>query len=200
VPGLSAPTRLVAGVEVPAIGVWSIDPGHTYVGFTARRLAVAVVRGRFTSVCGHVDVAEDPSKSSVEALVATASVDSGSWDRDERLRSAEHLDVARHPTAVFRSTRMWWNGRRGRMTGELTLVGVTNPVVLDVAYRGTVVDPWGAQRSVFSAGAVLDREDWGLTWNVTLEGGGMLVGRRIHVEIELETVRLAPDEERRSPT
>ena len=195
-----SPTRMVAGVEVPAVGVWQIDPDHTYVGFSARRLGVSWVRGCFTSLAGHVDVAEDPSQSSVEAIISTASVDSGSPDRDERLRAAENLDVARHPTAVFRSTDTRWDGRSGRMTGQLTLVGVTNTVELQIAYRGTVVDPWGAQRSVFSAEGVIDREDWGLTWNVTLDRGGLLVSRQVRVEIDVETVRCAPRVAEERPT
>jgi polyisoprenoid-binding protein YceI len=188
----SPPTRLVAGIEVPAVGTWAIDPDHAYVGFSARRLAVASIRGRFAAVLGQVNVAEELSDSSVEAIIATASVASGSGDRDDQLRSAEHLDVDRHPTAVFRSTHTRWNGRRGLVIGQLTLVGVTNTVELEVVYRGTVVDPWGAHRSVFSAGGVINRDDWGVSWNVTLEGGGLLVSRHIGIEIEVETIRRLP--------
>lgn len=188
----SPPTRLVAGIEVPAVGTWAIDPDHAYVGFSARRLAVASIRGRFAAVLGQVNVAEELSDSSVEAIIATASVASGSGDRDDQLRSAEHLDVDRHPTAVFRSTHTRWNGRRGQVIGQLTLVGVTNTVELEVVYRGTVVDPWGVHRSVFSAGCVINRDDWGVSWNVTLEGGGLLVSRHIGIEIEVETIRRPP--------
>lgn len=191
-----SPTRLVAGTVIPAVGRWVIDPEHAYVGFTTRRLTVSSVRARFTSVSGHVQIAEDPAASSVELVVAMASVASGSADRDHRLRSAEHLDVVRHPTATFRSSRTRWDGQRATVAGHLTLVGVTNMVELDVAYRGTVIDPWGAQRSVFAAAGTIDREDWGLTWNVTLDGGGRLVSRDVHVTIEVETVRvpaLRPD-------
>ena len=191
----SAPTRLVAGIEVPAVGCWVIDPDHAYVGFSARRLTVASIRGRFTEVLGQVDVAQDPSDSSIEAVIATASVDSGSGDRDDHLRSAEHLDVDRHPTAVFRSTDVHWKGLRGQVAGQLTLVGVTNTVELEVIYRGTVLDPWGVHRSVFSARGVINRDDWGVSWNVTLDGGGLLVSRYIGVEIEVETVRRPPGSE-----
>jgi polyisoprenoid-binding protein YceI len=185
-------TRLVAGVTVPAVGVWAIDPCHSFVGFSSRRLGIAFVRGRFRSVSGRVHVAEHPSESWVEAVIGTASVDSGSAERDERLRSAEHLDVARHPTAAFRSTRVRWNGSRGVVTGELTLVGATNAIDVNFAYRGTVVDPWGAQRSVFAGEAVIDREDWGLTWNVTLEGGGQFIGPQLRLDLEVETVGPEP--------
>ena len=187
-------TRVVDGVRVPAAGTWDIDPDHAYVGFRGRHLGLAPVRGMFTSVSGHVEIAQVPSESSVEAVIAMTSVASGSARRDARLRSVEHFDVSRHPTATFRSTRTGWDGRRARVQGQLTIVGVTNTIELRVTYRGTVIDPWGAPRSVFSAVGVLDREDWGLTWNMSLPGGGLLVGRDVRVEIEVETVhRTSPD-------
>ena len=188
----SPPTRLVAGIEVPAVGSWVIDPDHAYVGFSTRRLGVASIRGRFSKVLGQVDVAQELSDSSFEAIIATASVESGSGPRDDHLRSAEHLDVDRHPTAIFRSTHIRWKGLRGQVIGQLTLVGVTNTVELEVVYRGIVLDPWGVDRAVFSARAVINRDDWGLSWNVTLEDGGLLVSRDIGVEIEVETVRRPP--------
>lgn len=187
----SSPTRVVAGAVVPAVGLWTIDSDHAYVGFSARRLGVATVRARFPAVSGHVLITEDPADSSVELTVATSSIESGSHDRDEQLRSAENLDVLRHPRAVFRSTRTRWDGQRARVAGQLTLAGVTNAIDVDVTYRRTVVDPWGAARSVFAATTVIDREDWGLAWNVTLDGGGLLVSRDVRVEVEVETVRLA---------
>lgn len=186
----AAHTRLVAGAVVPAVGTWTIDPAHAYVGFSARRLGVATVRAWFRSVSGHVHVAENPKDSSVELVVATASIESGSADRDERLRSAEHIDVARHPTAVFRSTRISWDGHRAQVAGRLTLAGVTNAVEIEVIHRGTIVDPWGSARAVFSALGTVDREDWGLAWNVTLDGGGLLVSREVRIEVDVETVRL----------
>ena len=190
-PAVSTSTRLVAGRVLPAAGRWQIDPDHVFLGFSARRLRVATVRARFTSVSGHIDVAEDPSDSAVEVVVSTASVESGSTARDDRLRSAEHLDVTRHPTAAFRSTGIRWDGRLAHVAGQLTLAGVTNAIELDVTYFGTVVDPWQAARSVFAADLVIDREDWGLTWNVTLSGGEVLVSRQVRITIEAETV-LAP--------
>jgi polyisoprenoid-binding protein YceI len=182
-------TRMMDGVRVPAVGTWDIDPDHAYVGFRGRHLELAPVYGRFTSVSGYVEIAEIPSESSVEAVIAMTSVTSGSARRDARLRSVEHFDVSRHPTATFRSTRTRGDGRRARVEGQLTIVGVTNTIALQVTYRGAVVDPWGAPRSVFSAVGVLNREDWGLTWNMSLPGGGLLVGRDVRIEIEVETVR-----------
>ena len=188
---VSSSTRLVEGRVVPAVGTWKIDPDHAYIGFSVRRLGVATVHARFGLVSGHIDVAEDPSDSAVEVVVSTASVESGSTARDDRLRSAEHLDVTRHPTAAFRSTGTRWDGRLAHVAGQLTLAGVTNAIELDVTYCGTVVDPWEAARSVFTAGLLIDREDWGLTWNVTLSGGEVLVSRHVRLTIEVETV-LAP--------
>lgn len=180
---------MVDGVEVPAAGSWIIDPAHTCVGFCVRHLTRFPVRGRFRSVSGLVEVAENPAASRVDATIAMASISSGAGGHDDRLRSSEHLDVERHPTAVFRSTQVRWRGRHARVRGELTILEVTNVVDFAVRYRGTVVDPWGVERSGFSAVGVIDREDWGLTWNVTLEDGGLLVSRRIRVDIDLEAVR-----------
>ena len=177
---------------MPAAGIWVLDPDHAHVGFRIRRLGLARVRGRFTLRSGLVRIAEDPSASSVEAVIELASVVSGSSARDERLRGVAHFDAERHPTATFRSTRIRWTGREAEVSGQLTMAGVTGTVRLRVRYRGTVTDARGDQRAVFSASGELNREDWGLTWNVTLEGGGRLIGRTVRVESDVEAVRAAP--------
>ena len=182
-------TRAVAGVEIPAPGVWAIDPGHADVAFIGRHFMLTKVRGRFTDVRGTVVVGEDVADSSVAVTIGMASVSSGAQDRDDHLRSPDFFDVERHPTATFASTAVQWDGRRATVAGDLTIVGVTRPVVLDVEYLGTVTDPGGSDRSIFSASTEIDREDWGLTWNVALEAGGILVSKRIRIEIEVETVR-----------
>jgi polyisoprenoid-binding protein YceI len=186
------PVRLVDGISLPAVGTWVIDPDHAYVGFRGRHLGLAPIRGRFTSVSGRIEIAEIPSESSVEAEIAMASVISGSRRHDARLHSLEHFDVRRRPTASFRSTRTRWDGRRAQVEGPLTIVGATNTIELCVEYRGTVIGRGGEPRATFSAVGVLDRGDWGLTWRLTLDGGGLLVGRRVRIEIELETVRHPP--------
>ena len=183
------PSRLVRGVAVPAVGVWAIDPEHVFVGFRADRLGRFPVHGRFMSVAGSVDIGADLGDSSVVATVATATVSAGCVETDSRLRSCDHLDVERHPTAEFRSTDVDWVGRRARVSGLLTMVGATDTIELDVHYRGTVTDPWGRQRSGFSAFTTIDRERWGLGWNVTMADGGLLVSRLIRVRIDVETVR-----------
>jgi polyisoprenoid-binding protein YceI len=185
------PWRLVDGVAVPAVGVWVIDPDHAYVGFRGDRFGRFPVRGRFTGVSGRVEIGADPADSSVVASVATATVTAGSVDGDARLRSPDHLDVARHPTAEFRSTHVDWHGRSALVNGLLTMVGATDAVDLDVRYRGAVMDPWGQQRCGFSALTTIERDRWGLGWNVTLDDGGVLVSRLITVQIDVETVRQA---------
>jgi polyisoprenoid-binding protein YceI len=175
---------------LPAPGTWTIDPGHADVGFLGRHLMFTKVRGRFTGVTGSVVIAEDPRESSVHVEIDMASVSSGSKDRDDHLKSADLFDVARYPTATFRSTEVWWTeGPQAEVQGDLTIHGVTRPVVLDVEFSGAITDPWGGERAVFSASTEIDREDWDLTWNMALETGGILVSKRIRIEIDVETVR-----------
>jgi polyisoprenoid-binding protein YceI len=182
-------TRRVQGTDVPAAGAWVIDPGHADVAFVGRHFMLTKVRGRFTDVVGTVYVADDPAASRVDVTINMASVTSGSDDRDDHLRSADFFDVENHPEGTFRSDSVTWKGHTARVTGNLTLVGVSSPVVLDVQYLGSIVDPWGGQRAIYSASTEIDREDWGLTWNVALEAGGLLVSKKIRIELEVETVR-----------
>jgi polyisoprenoid-binding protein YceI len=180
--------RTVAGSEVPVAGDWAVDPGHAEVAFVGRHFMMTRVRGRFTDVGGVVRIAEDPAASSVEVTIGMASVTSGAADRDDHLRSPDFFDVATHPTATFRSTGVRWAGATATVDGELTIVGVTRPVVLEVDYLGAVTDPWGGRRAVFSARTEINREDWGLTWNMALEAGGVMVSKKVRIEIEVETV------------
>lgn len=181
-------TRLVEGTPVPVAGTWQIDPGHAEVAFIGRHFMLTKVRGRFTDIDGAIEVADDPANSSVTVTIGMASVTSGSDDRDTHLRSPDFFDVERFPTATFRSRRVRWSGSTAKVDGDLTIVGETRPVELDVELLGTTTDPWGGARAVFSAFTEIDREDWGLTWNVALEAGGILVSKRIRIEIELEAV------------
>lgn len=181
-------TRLVDGIDVPVAGDWAIDPGHAEVAFVGRHLMLTRVRGRFTDVAGVIRIREHPAESSVEVTIGMASVSSGSSDRDDHLRSPDLFDVERHPTATFRSTAVSWSGTRAKVTGDLTIVGVSRPAVLEVDLLGTTTDPWGSVRAAFSAFTEIDREDWGITWNLALAAGGVLVSKRIRIEIELEAV------------
>ncbi len=175
--------------QVPTAGRWRIDPGHTEVGFIGHHLLFTRVRGRFRGVDGFVDITADPEDSAVEVTIDMATVDSGDPARDDHLRSADLFDVERFPVATFRGKAEAWSGQEGKLAGELTIKGVRRAVELDVAYLGAVTDPWGGERAAFSARATVNREDWGISWNMPLAGGGLLVGKEIQLELELETVR-----------
>ena len=183
-----AVTRFADGTELPAAGRWQIDPGHTEVAFIGRHFMLTKVRGRFTGVSGVIQVADGPGDTAVEVIIDVASVESGSQARDDHLRSADLFDASRHPTATFSGRAADWHGTRGLLTGELTLRGVTRPVTLHAEYLGYAADPWGGHRAVFTAAGTVNREDWGLTWNMPLDGGGLLVSKEIRIEIELEAV------------
>jgi polyisoprenoid-binding protein YceI len=182
-------TRTLDGIDLPAPGVWEIDPGHADVAFIGRHLMLTKVRGRFINVSGAIAVAEDPTGSRLEVTIDMASVDSGDHARDHHLRSADFFDVENHPVARFRSTAITRTGTSGTITGDLTIKNVTRPVTLEVEYLGHVRDPWGADRAAFSAHTTLNREDWGLTWNMILESGGLVVSKEIRLELEVTAVR-----------
>jgi polyisoprenoid-binding protein YceI len=182
-------TQTIGGVELPAAGTWAIDPGHAEIGFVGRHFGLTKIRGRFTAVEGTVQVAGEPTDSTVEVAIDMASVESGSTDRDNHLRSSDFFDVDNYPTAHFRSTAVTVEGTRGTVAGELTIKGVKRPVVLDVEYLGYARDPWDNDRAVFGATAIVDRDDWGLTWNMVLDNGGLLVSKQINLEIEVELIR-----------
>ncbi len=182
-------TGATTSTGLPVGTTWEIDPGHADVAFVGRHFMMTKVRGRFTDVAGVVRIGESMADSSVEVTIAMASVHSGNEMRDDHIRSAELFDVERYPTATFRSTSVDWSGDHGIVHGDLTIHGVTRNVPLVVTFEGQLRDPWGAQRAVFSARTKVTREDFGVTWNVALEAGGVLVSKEIHIEIDLETVR-----------
>ena len=184
----ATPTRTVDGSVLPAAGAWDIDPGHTDLAFTGRHFMVTKVRGRFTGVTGVVDIAEDLRESRVDVTIDMATVESGNETRDEHRRSAEIFDVANYPTATFRSVDVEWRGTRGTVHDDLTIHGVTKRVPLEVEFEGYVRDPWGGDRAIFSARARVNREDFGVTWNVALEAGGVLVSKEVTIDIQVETV------------
>jgi polyisoprenoid-binding protein YceI len=187
---LAPATRTVGTSTLPAAGSWQIDPGHAEVAFVGRHFMLTKVRGRFTDVSGVVRIAEDPAASTVEVTIGMASVNSGSDVRDDHLRSADLFDVEAWPTATYRSTRVTWTGGdEAAVDGELTIRGVTRPVPLAVRFVGHAQDPWGGHRAVFSATGRVNREEFGITWNMALETGGILVSRDVDLEIEVETVR-----------
>jgi polyisoprenoid-binding protein YceI len=186
-----------SGVQIPPKGTWKLDPNHTVIGAVARHLMVTKVRGRFTSFRGAVHIGDMVGDSWAELDVDAASIDTGVHERDDHLRSADFLDVEHHPTITFRSTKVEQVGDdRLRVTGDLTIRGVTRSVPLDVEFEGVTTDPWGGTRAGFTISGELVREDWDMTWNVSLEAGGVLVSRKVQLEIEAEAVREPDDIER----
>jgi polyisoprenoid-binding protein YceI len=183
-------TDTVTTTGLPTAGTYTVDVSHSHVGFKVRHLMVSKTRGRFADFDGTVTIADAPLDSSLEVAVRLDSIDTRDAGRDEHLRSADFFDVANHPTMTFRSTGVRETGSgRFAVDGELSLLGVTRPLTLDVTFDGTATDPWGGDRAAFTATAELDREDYGITWNQALEAGGVLVGKKVEIEIEAELVR-----------
>ena len=183
---MHALTRSVEGASVPTAGTWEIDPAHTAVEFVGRHLMVTKVRGAFPDVSGTITVADDPTQSAVDVTIATATVTTGSADRDGHLVSADFFDVENHPEMRFVSTGVRPDGDGWVMDGDLTIKGVTKPVSLDMEFLGLQDDPWGNPKAAFSASTEILREDWGLNWNVALESGGVLVSKKIAIDIEVQ--------------
>lgn len=183
-------TRTYNGVEIPEPGTYTFDPAHTVVGAVARHLMVTKVRGYFREFSGTITVAEDPLESTVEVHIKSASIDTGVPDRDKHLRSPDFLDVENYPELTFTSTRIAKaDGADLVVVGDLTIRGVTREIELPVEFLGVSTAPWGAEVAGFSAAIELDREDYGMTWNAALETGGVLVSKKIKVELEVEAVR-----------
>jgi polyisoprenoid-binding protein YceI len=178
--------RAVDGRELPEVGTWAIDQSHTSVEFVGRHLMVSKVRGRFEGVEGTVQIAERPEDSSVEVKIALDSVSTGDEKRDAHLRSADFFDVEKHPHMTFRSTKVEADGDDWKVTGDLTIKGETHPVVLDLEFAGVQTTPWNTTAAGFDATAELDREQWGINFNQVLESGGLLVGKKIKIEISAE--------------
>ena len=172
---------------------WNLDTVHSGINFTVRHMVVSKVRGRFAKFNGTVALdASDFTRSSVEATIDVSSIDTGTAQRDDHLRSADFFDVARFPEIRFLSTRIEKvSGDRYRLTGELTIHGVTRSVALETEYGGRGKDPWGNERVGFTAKGAIDRKDFGLVWNQALETGGVLVSDRVDLELEVQGVRAA---------
>ncbi len=175
-----------------AESVWQIDPAHSSVQFSIRHMTISNVRGQFTKLTGTVRGDEsDPTHAQVEATIDTASIDTHEPKRDEHLRSPDFLDVATHPTVTFKSKKIEKVGDgRWRMSGDLTLHGVTREVVVEVeGPTPPTKDPRGSIRAGASATAKIDRRDFGIVWNKALEGGGLTVGNEVAITIDVEGVK-----------
>jgi polyisoprenoid-binding protein YceI len=180
-------TREVDGHTVPAAGSWSVDQAHSAVEFVARHLMVTKVRGRFGDYDAAITIAERPEDSKVDVTINAASITTGDAGRDGHLVSADFLDVEHFPAITFASKAVRVSGSSTwDVAGDLTVHGVTNPVTLTVEFGGVATDPWGNAKAFFTASTEFDREDFGLTWNQPLAGGGVLVGKKVRVELEIQ--------------
>ncbi len=181
---------------LPATGTWTIDASHSEVGFSVRHLGISKTRGRFGAFTGTLQVdAENPANSSVEVSIDATSVDTKDAGRDEHLRGADFFDVEQFPTLSFRSTAVRGAGSDWTVEGELTIRGVTRPVVLDTELVGLEKDPWGNDRVGFAATTEVNREEFGLTWNAALETGGVLVGKTVKIHLDVEAIKVAEETE-----
>ena len=182
-------TRTVEGHEAPEAGTYAIDASHSHVGFSVRHAMVSKTKGSFGDVAGTIHIGEDPLESSVEVEIQMASVNTRDEKRDGHLQSPDFFDVEQFPTMTYRSTRVTPQGDRWLVEGELTVKGITKQVPLEVEFEGGAKDPWGGTRIGFTAKAELLREDYDLTWNQALETGGVLVGKQVKIDLEIEAVR-----------
>ena len=172
---------------------WNIDLNHSGVNFSIRHMVISKVRGRFTKFTGLLNLDDqDITRSVVEATIDAASIDTGVEQRDTHLRSADFFDVEKYPELRFRSTRIEkLEEDRFRVVGQLTIRDVTREVALDVEGGSRAKDPWGNERTGFVARTTLDRKDFGLKWNQALEAGGVLVGDRVDIELDVQGVKAA---------
>jgi polyisoprenoid-binding protein YceI len=172
---------------------WNIDGTHSGVNFSIRHMVVSKVRGRFTKLSGALELdLADLTRSTIDVRIDASSIDTGTQQRDDHLRSADFFDVEKFPELRYQSKRIESLGKdRYRVIGDLTIKGVTREVPLEVEYGGQAVDPWGNQRAGFLASASIDRKDFGLRWNQVLEVGGLLVGDKVEIELEVQAVKAA---------
>lgn len=179
-------TRTVDGLQVPAAGTYAIDVAHTAANFSVRHMGLSKVRGSIPVSEGTVVIAENPADSTVEVSLDAANFTTGSADRDGHVKSADFLDVENFPTMTFRTVGLRADGDDWKLDGELTVRDVTKPVQLEVEFEGGGDNPWGVATIAFSASTEINREDFGITWNQALETGGVLVGKKVSISLDVE--------------
>jgi polyisoprenoid-binding protein YceI len=180
---ITAPTTLT--------GEYTIDPGHSRIGFVARHAMVTKVRGSFNEFdgTGYFD-ADDPTKSHVELTIKAASIDTRNADRDAHLRSNDFFDMEQHPEITFVSSAVdQVDHDTFRVTGDLTIKDVTRPVTIDFQHTGSAIDPYENYRIGFEGQATVNRKDWGVSWNAALDAGGVLVSEKVTLELEVSAIR-----------
>jgi polyisoprenoid-binding protein YceI len=185
-------SRTVNGVEYPAVGSYVLDTMHTTIGFTVRHMAVSKVRGSFSRYDATLELAEKPEDSKVSVTIEADSVDTRDENRDNHLRTNDFFDVPNHPTWTFVSTAIEAESpTEWKVTGDLTIRGVTKPVTLDATLEGVVKDPYGNHRVGFSAKTSINREDFNVAFGAVMEAGGLVVAKKVDIEIELEATLAA---------
>jgi polyisoprenoid-binding protein YceI len=177
-----------ATVSLPT-GTWTVDPTHTRIGFIARHMMVTKVRGSFTEFSADIEVADNPLKSKLSAVVQMASIDTGNSDRDGHLRTNDFFDIEQFPTMSLTATGFEQSGDSYVMHADLTIKDVTKPVDFELDLDGIGQDPWGGTRAGFSAAATINRKDWGIEWNAPLETGGVLVGEKVSIELDVQLIK-----------
>lgn len=185
---MSSDTTTTDATMIPT-GTWTVDPTHTTVGFVARHMMVSKVRGSFAAFTADITIADDPLASTLSAEVQMDSIDTGNEDRDNHLRTNDFFDIANHPTMTLRSTGFSVDGDDYVMDADLTIRGVTRPVRFELEFDGIGQDPWGGTRAGFSARTTINRKDFGIEWNTALETGGVLVGEKVQIELDVQLVK-----------
>lgn len=169
------------------MATWKVDASHTNVGFAVRHMMVSKVRGRFTEFEGSLNGnPEDLTGATIEFTIDAASIDTDNKDRDDHLRSADFFEVEKYPNITFKSTNIVKNGDKYEITGDMTIKGITKSVTFDAEFLGSGKNPWGVEVAAFEANTKISRKEFGLTWNQTLEAGGVLVSDDIEITLELQ--------------
>jgi polyisoprenoid-binding protein YceI len=186
-------TQTTTNVQIPELtaGTWTIDASHSDVSFSVRHLMVSKVKGSFRTFAGAIEVGDDQLASSVTASIEVASIDTRDEGRDNHLRSGDFFEVEKYPTMTYRSNAIRPTSDGYVVDGELTLHGVTRPVALGLEFNGVSTDPWGGTRAGFSAAAEINRKDFGVDIHMPLDGGGVVVGDKIKVSLEIEAIKQA---------
>jgi polyisoprenoid-binding protein YceI len=192
---------IIAAVMLPALlaaghaATYDIDAAHSGITFKVAHMAISKVNGRFDKFSGTIDYVPGDTKSwKTEVVIDVASINTNVEARDKHLRGPDFFDVEKFPTMTFKSTKVLsYKNMKGKLQGELTMHGVTKPVVLEVEGSGPAMDPWGGERMAAVAKATINRKDFGLTWNKALEAGGLLVGEKVEITLEIEAVKRKPE-------
>lgn len=176
-----------------AKSTWTVDPAHSSLEFSAKHMMVTTVRGQFTQFTAEIEAdPTDLTDSNIAFTVDVASVDTRNADRDTHLRSADFFDVEKYPQMTFKATKIASKGHNEYdVTGDLTIKDVTHPATFTMTFEGQHKDPWGNEKAGFTGEAKLSRKDWGLTWNVALEAGGVLVSDQIKVTLDIQAAKQA---------